>query len=386
VSTLLALMLVSFALAPPGLAQQRVDDPAQACPEDPPPAEYSDRDRIPDTHRRNVDCVTYRGPIVLGYLDGSYRPTLPVPRDQMASFVARTVEEAGFALPEPGADHDFDDIEGNVHEHRIRQLAAVGVVAGGPEDLPATMYGPRFLVRRDQMASLLLRAAEWALGVELGDDEQRFTDVPERNPHFRNVNGAHEWGLVVGGTGGLPADRFNPAAAARRDQMASFLARLLAFLETSDGTREPTPEPCEPWAATTPPSGITVELTMSSTDLAVGEPVTLQIEVRNGGSSTVRHERGAQEYDLWVTGSDGTLWVWSYNLDAVWPDVLVHEEFEPGESQSRTERWEQEVCGQQPPGALPAGTYVARGLWATMHADGSPAGWWSNPVAFTVEQ
>ena len=83
------------------LEVQRVDDPAQACPEDPPPAEYSDRDRIPETHRRNVDCMTHRGPIVLGYVDGTYRPTLPVPRDQMASFVARTLEEAGFEVRTP---------------------------------------------------------------------------------------------------------------------------------------------------------------------------------------------------------------------------------------------------------------------------------------------
>ena len=71
-----------------GSAYEEPDDPDDACPEDPPPAPYTDRDEIPEVHVRNVDCVTFRN-IALGFTDGTYRPALPVSRDQMASFLAR---------------------------------------------------------------------------------------------------------------------------------------------------------------------------------------------------------------------------------------------------------------------------------------------------------
>jgi hypothetical protein len=221
-----ALLALTLLPATSAIGQEPVDDPEDACPEEPPPAPYTDRDEIPEVHVRNVDCVTHRN-IALGFADGTYRPALPVPRDQMASFVGRTVEEAGFDLPDGGGEPEFDDIAGNTHEDRINQLARAGIVEGGPEELPPTSYGPRRLVRRDQMASYLMRAAEWALEQDFGESDQRFPDVPPGNVHFENVNGAQERGIALGYADGT----YGPRDSTRRDQMASFLSRLLAFLE-----------------------------------------------------------------------------------------------------------------------------------------------------------
>ena len=225
-----AMMLSLLPFAGSALAQDEVPDPNDACPEEPPASDYTDRDEIPDVHLRNVDCVTARG-IALGFTDNTYRPTLAVRRDQMASFIARTLEEAGFPLPAASEHEGFSDTANNEHEDAIRQLAAAEIVLGGPEGLPPTAYGPERLVRRDQMASFLIRAAEFAFEEEFGSTDQQFTDVPPSNTHYQNVNAAAEFGLAQGGPGQLPATQYGPALNTRRDQMASFLARLLAFLE-----------------------------------------------------------------------------------------------------------------------------------------------------------
>lgn len=201
-------------------------DPVEACPsEEVPPAPFSDRAAIPDAHRPNVDCAAWRD-IVAGFPDGTYGPAVSVRRDQMASFIARTLTAAGVDLPPP-IDEGFTDVEGgSVHDEAIHTLAVAGIVRGGPAGLPASSYGPGLQVRRDQMASFLVRAAEYATGETLASDAPAFTDVAAANPHYANVNGAAEMGLAQGVGGGM----YRPADSVRRDQMATFVIRLLAAL------------------------------------------------------------------------------------------------------------------------------------------------------------
>jgi hypothetical protein len=202
-----------------------------SCPGDTPEAAYGDRGEIPADHRRNVDCTTARG-ITEGFTDGTYRPADAVRRDQMASFIVRTVEDAEGAPSVPAAeesDDGFADIDGNVHEDRIRQAFAAGIAEGRSR----TEYAPAMNIRRDQIASFVLRAHAFATGQDvaaLESDEQAFDDVGPDNVHFRRVNGAAELGLVRGRS----ATAFEPAADTRRDQMATLMARLLAGLEDGE--------------------------------------------------------------------------------------------------------------------------------------------------------
>jgi hypothetical protein len=202
-----------------------------SCPPETPEADYTDRDGIPPVHQRNVDCTTHRG-ITQGYTDGTYRPRNAVRRDQMASFIVRTVEEADGTptMPSPeDSDDEFEDIDGNTHEDRIRQAFAAGITEGRTN----TQYAPNRNIRRDQIASFVLRAHAFATGQDVEDlesDEQAFEDVGEDNVHFERVNGAAELGLIRGRTDGL----FHPDAPTRRDQMATLMARLLAGIEGSE--------------------------------------------------------------------------------------------------------------------------------------------------------
>lgn len=90
--------------------------------------------------------------IVTGKADGSYGPGDPVSRAQMATFIVRTAEYVGDALPRP-ADY-FDDDETSPHQDNINAAAAAGLAAGIAEP---GRFAPDWSVRRDQMGSFLAR-------------------------------------------------------------------------------------------------------------------------------------------------------------------------------------------------------------------------------------
>lgn len=200
-------------------------DPADRCLPDAeaPPAPVSDRASISAVHVPSVDCV-FAQDISLGTSAGTYDPQGMTRRDQMASFIVRALEAAGYELP-AATDQGFTDIDGNEHEDSINRLAAIGVTLGRT----ATTYRPGELVRRDQMASFIVRAVEWAYGEEGGigigrEPTPAFADVPAGNTHSVNINVGAQ---VLGLTSGISDDRFAPAATVRREQMASFLVRVV---------------------------------------------------------------------------------------------------------------------------------------------------------------
>lgn len=206
-----------------------VGPPVDACPQvawyEAEPAAFTDRGAISAAHRSNVDCAVHHT-IVQGFADNSYRPHVAVRRDQMATFVAETLRTAGVQLPEPREDTFADVPSDSPHAEAIHGLAAAGVVRGGPGNLAEDSYGPGRTVQRDQMASFLLRAAEFATERDLGSQTQHFEDVPPANAHFAAVNGAAEHEL----TKGVTDSAFRPDAAVSRAQNASFAVRLLSFL------------------------------------------------------------------------------------------------------------------------------------------------------------
>ena len=213
-------------------------DPADRCvPPQPgqpdegvPPAPVDDRSQIAEVHRPSVDCLFADG-IAKGFTDGSYGPGRPTTRGQMATFIISSLRAAGYDLPaaEPTA---FTDIQGTTHEENIEVLETIGVTNG----TTATTYSPFALVRRDQMASYLVQAAEYAFGddeVPAGEEPAfgvgeepvpAFPDVPPVNTHYDNVNsGARVLGLLDGKATGL----YDPGMDVNREQMASFLVRLV---------------------------------------------------------------------------------------------------------------------------------------------------------------
>lgn len=202
---------------------------ADPCPVPAPKADFDDRDKVLDVHKLTVDCAAALE-ITLGKQSNGkllYMPAADTRRDWMASFIVRTLEAAGYDLPSP-SNQGFKDIAGNTHKDNINILAEIGVTKGKT----ATTYAPAADVDRDQMVSFLVRAAVWAYEGKGGPGFEAqeafpFNDVDNGNVHRDNIHVAVE---VLGLTEGTSATKFSPNDDTRRDQMASFLIRLLDII------------------------------------------------------------------------------------------------------------------------------------------------------------
>lgn len=227
-------LTLTFTAGATAASAQSFLDPDDPCPPgvDVEPADFNDRDEIAPVHVLNVDCGAELD-VVRGREDGSFDPSGMTRRDQMAAFIVRGLEASGYELPAP-SDQGFEDVDGNTHEDDINVLAEIGVTEGKT----ATTYAPSERVRRDQMASFMLRAAEFAFEDDAGFEPTTtgaFTDVPDANVHADNIEAAAELlGLVAGKEDG----RYDPAGLTRRDQMATFIVRLIDITLTEGGAGE----------------------------------------------------------------------------------------------------------------------------------------------------
>jgi hypothetical protein len=132
-------------------------------------------------------------------------------------------------VPESG----FVDVAGNVHEAAIHCAAWWGITAGGPAGRPENQYGPELQVRRDQMASFVARmmdAADFAFPLPPWDQQNRFEDVSDDNPHVAAINRLAQVGIVEG----REDNTYGPGEPVRRDQMASFIARAIRHSTLQD--------------------------------------------------------------------------------------------------------------------------------------------------------
>ncbi len=180
-------------------------------------------DVVPNsTHDANIDCVVFYE-LAQGTGAATYEPSRSVSREQMASFIARLIDASDRDLPAGGST--FTDVSG-VHADNVERLAAAGIVQGREPGI----YDPTSPVRRDQMASFLVRAFEFLVDREVDPAEVAFTDIAG-NVHEVNIRKV----AGLGFTQGLTATSYAPDNPVRRDQMASFLARTLETLVLDEG-------------------------------------------------------------------------------------------------------------------------------------------------------
>jgi hypothetical protein len=216
---------VALAGVAPASAAPAARDIGDACPAGGIPEDgFTD---VPgsNVHERAIDCIRWWEVTVQ---NGSYGAGSDVQRGQMASFLARTVVLTGGTLPDSPPDA-FNDDNGTTHERATNQLAAVGVVEGKG----GGRYAPAEGVSRAQMAAFLVRTAEYRTGTPLPPGEDAFTD-DEGNTHEPAIDKAAAAGI----TGGSSTGGYAPEEIVRRDQMGSFLARLLDLLVESGTPRK----------------------------------------------------------------------------------------------------------------------------------------------------
>jgi 5'-nucleotidase / UDP-sugar diphosphatase len=187
-----------------------------ACPDGAPDAGFTDV--VPaNTHSDAIDCGVELG-LIQGVTPTTYAPFRSLTRGQIASLLARTMDEIDADLPPVAGSPNFPDI-GAPHGDSIRRLAAAGVITGRPDGT----FQPNVPVRRDQLASLFVRAAEFVLGDDLEPEARNYFPDVGGGVHAANIDLAFELGIVQGKVDG----RYAPLDSTRRDQAASVLIRFL---------------------------------------------------------------------------------------------------------------------------------------------------------------
>lgn len=106
-------------------------------------------------------AAAHEAGFVRGYPDGTFRPSQPVTRGQIAAVLAR------WFSPPAVADGPFTDTAGNEHEAEIDALADLQIARGYGDGT----FRPRLPLRRDQAASFVWRTVRHVEG--LGLDESR---------------------------------------------------------------------------------------------------------------------------------------------------------------------------------------------------------------------
>lgn len=140
---------------------------------------------------------------------------------------ARDPATAAACEPEAVPGAGFSDVGGNLHRETIDCLAWWDVVEGRSP----TIFQPRAMVRRDQVASILTRLLEAAEVTLPEDPPDAFTD-DDGNVHEENVNALAALDVARGQSAAL----FAPSAFVTRGQAASLLARAY---EAASGTALP---------------------------------------------------------------------------------------------------------------------------------------------------
>jgi subtilisin family serine protease len=141
-----------LAVAPPEPAPAPVAAaPVAIDPDDP----FLDDDG--NAHEAAINQLAVAG-LVNGLSPGVYGPSRGVTRAQMATFLARALTASGVALP-PAVPDAFADDDGNVHETAVNQLAALGIVSGvgagayAPDAAVTRAQMATFLVRAVELAA-----------------------------------------------------------------------------------------------------------------------------------------------------------------------------------------------------------------------------------------
>jgi outer membrane protein assembly factor BamB len=173
---------------------------------------FEDVDEDLNVHAANICRLVDEG-ITEGLTETTYGPGEPVSRQQMATFLTRALDlptREGSSFPDVDPD--------SVHAPNINAILDAGITQGQADGT----FGPTGALDRQQMATFLARAAELD-----GVDGDGFDDVSEDNVHAGNIYAVRDAGI----TQGVSDTRFAPEGTVVRDQMASFLMRMVDFLD-----------------------------------------------------------------------------------------------------------------------------------------------------------
>lgn len=176
------------------------------------------RDDDGSVHEEAMDALAERG-ILIGRNDRTINPHATVTRAEMAVTLTRALG----AEPTPGENSRFSDVPPKFwFGPAINHLASINVVRGYPDGT----FKPSAPVTRAQFASFIVRAFPQYSPVEAPTGI--FADVSASSAHAATIQALYEAGITKG-CGAEPL-RYCPSNLLRRDQISSFLARVLGLV------------------------------------------------------------------------------------------------------------------------------------------------------------
>lgn len=184
-----------------------------------PPNSFDDVART-SLHVAGIDCVAWYG-VALGVDGQRFRPERTLTRGEMATFLARVLDRAGYVAPDDLVA-PFEDTEGTTHEASIAVIADAGIAAGVGDG----RFAPHRTVTRAQMATFLVETVRLLIEEELTPQQDWFDDI-DGNVHAASIILVRELGVTLGTT---DTRRYDPDAGLTRGQMATFLGRTLDVL------------------------------------------------------------------------------------------------------------------------------------------------------------
>lgn len=189
------------------------------CTGQAPPVTFDDVART-SVHVAAIDCVVwYR--VALGTGDRRYQPDRTLTRGEMATFLARVLERAGYAAPDE-LTSPFTDTDGSIHEASIAVIADAGIAGG----VGGGRFAPQETVTREQMATFLVNTVALLTERELEPQQVWFDDIGG-SVHADSINLVRELGITLGTS---DPRLYEPGVDLTRAQMSSFLANTLDLL------------------------------------------------------------------------------------------------------------------------------------------------------------
>jgi hypothetical protein len=168
--------------------------------------------------------------VISGYADGTFRPSNPTTRGQMAKIVVGGFGLAAPQTPPPGG-YSFADVPPAHPFYRyIETAAARGIVSGypcgGPGEACDAYNRPYFRpgagVTRGQLSKIVVNAAGWP---RQSPPTATFSDVPPGSPFYAYIETVACRGVVSG----YADHTFRPAAGATRGQIAKIVYGALTL-------------------------------------------------------------------------------------------------------------------------------------------------------------
>ena len=167
--------------------------------------------------------AAYSAGIVTGYPGGTYQPSNPVTRDQMAVYISRALAKGDDKVPAGPGTATFSDVPTDYWAFKYAEYAKAQNVVTGYSD---GTYKPTDQVDRGQMAVFIARSIATPTG-EAGmvgytpPGTASFTDVPTSFWAYKYI----EFIKSKSVTGGYPDGLYHAEYVCTRDQMAVYVAR-----------------------------------------------------------------------------------------------------------------------------------------------------------------